>query len=249
MDSGAPNRLYARVAEALKARICKGEFAVGQRMPAERVLAVEYEVSRPTIREALFALEIGGFVEVRVGSGVYVLANAGTQESEGADMGPFEILEARRLIEGEVCAIAAARITKEQIEELQRLLIQIDHSGDGNLMRSEEADRRFHILIAEATQNSALVNAVEALWDARERSPEYRLMADKAHAAGVVPIVDEHAAIVQALLSRNPAMARDAMHQHLGRVLDSILVATEVHEVELAKKRVAAQRRKFVSVG
>jgi DNA-binding FadR family transcriptional regulator len=247
MESAATNRLYARVAEALKMRICSGEFAIGQRMPAERVLALEYGVSRPTVREALFALEISGFVEVRVGSGVYVLATSATVDAEDADMGPFEILEARRLIEGEVCALAATRITQEQIAELERLLTEIDLSGDGNLERSEGADQRFHILIAEATQNSALTNAVEALWAARERSPEYRLMALKAHAAGVVPLVDEHAAIIQALLTRDPVEARNAMHHHLSRVLDSILSATEVHEVELAKERIAAQRRKFVS--
>lgn len=247
MESVAPQRLYARVADALRKRICDGEFAIGQRLPAERLLALEYEVSRPTIREALFALEISGLVEVRVGSGVYILASSTANTPKDAEMGPFEILEARRLIEGEVCAIAAARVTDIQIAELEQLLVAIGHGGASDVTVSEDADRRFHVLIAEATQNSALVQAVEALWDARERSPEYQLMASKAHAAGVVPRVDEHAAIIHALLTKDPTMARNAMHQHLSRVLDSILLATEVHEVELAKERVAAQRRKFIS--
>ncbi|WP_242123486.1 FadR/GntR family transcriptional regulator [Sphingobium sp. Sx8-8] len=245
MSSSGTSRLYARIAAALRERICSGEFSIGQRLPAERLLAAEYGVSRPTVREALFALETEGLVEVRVGAGVYILSSSTPAETGEAGMGPFEILEARRLIEGEVCALAASRITEEQLGSLAKLLDDIELGATGNISRSEAADREFHLLIAEATQNSALVNAVEALWTAREHSPEYRLMASKAHAAGVIPRIEEHARIHAALARRDASAARNAMRQHLTRVLDSILLATEVHEVELAKQRVAAQRRKF----
>lgn len=247
MTSKVGNRLYATIAAALRQRILEGEFAVGDRMPAERLLAAEYAVSRPTIREALFALEIDGLVEVRIGSGVYVLARAVEGGDAVAEMGPFEILEARRIIESEVCALAAARITAEELGALDLLLAEISVEATGDLVRSEDVDRQFHLTIAQATQNSALVNAVEALWEARENSREYRLMAGKAHAAGIVPRLDEHAAILDALRARDPEAARRAMRQHLNRVFDSILLATEVHEVELAKERIAAQRRKFAS--
>ncbi|NND68603.1 MAG: FadR family transcriptional regulator, partial [Halioglobus sp.] len=95
-------RLYLQVAEQLRALIDSGCFAVGERLPSERDLAQRFEVSRPTIREAMIALEIAGLVEVRSGSGVYVKARGGpTSLAETADPGPFEILEARKLIEGE----------------------------------------------------------------------------------------------------------------------------------------------------
>jgi DNA-binding FadR family transcriptional regulator len=87
--------------------------------------------------------------------------------------------------------------------------------------------------------------AVEMLWEARARSPQYRLLTDKAHEAGVVPGEDEHAKILDALRSRDVAGARAAMRSHITRVLDSLLKATEVHELEQAKARIEEQRRKF----
>ena len=239
-------RRYARIAEDLSRKIGSGHFAVGERLPSERLLAQEYQVSRPTIREALFALELDGLVDVRIGSGVYVKASLPAGHvSAPPDMGPFEILEARRAIEGEACALAARRISHEQLAELERLLGEMRMEGPDDVERSEEADREFHELIARATQNSAMLNAVEALWEARERSREYKLMGEKAHAAGVVPLIEEHRAIYDALARGDAAAARGAMHKHLTRVLDSIMRATEVHEVEQARERVEAQRKKF----
>ena len=83
------------------------------------------------------------------------------------------------------------------------------------------------------------------LWEARDRSPQYRFLTDKAHEARVVPREDEHAKILDALRSRDPGGARAAMRSHIARVVDSLLEATEVHELEQAKARVDEQRRKF----
>jgi DNA-binding FadR family transcriptional regulator len=242
------NRLYSRVAEDLTEKIGSGHFAVGERLPSERLLAREYQVSRPTIREALFALEIDGLIDVRIGSGVYVKAALPSDSlATASEMGPFEILEARRLIEGEACALAARRISGAELIVLANLLEEIGAENSADVERAEVADREFHEMIARSTQNSAMVNAVEQLWDARMRSREYALMSKKAHAAGIVPQVNEHRAIYTALANRDEEAARSAMHKHLERVLDSIMLATEVHELELAKERVEAQRRKFIA--
>lgn len=114
--------------------------------------------------------------------------------------------------------------------------------------KSEAADRHFHVGIAHATRNSAIAAAVEMLWDARERSPQYRLLSNKAHEAGIFPQLDEHRQIVDALANHDPDAARAAMRNHLTIVLDAILEATEVHEVELARARTASQRQRFASV-
>lgn len=248
MSSKPPgNRLYERVSTDLSRRIAAGEVPVGQRLPSERVLAQTYAVSRPTVREAIIALELDGLVEVRQGSGVYVAsASPRGGMAREADMGPFELLEARRAIEGETCALAAARITDAELADLAQVLTEMEACGR-DVDRSEAADRRFHMLIAAATQNSAVIAAVEMLWDARARSPQYKLMSDKAHAAGVVPRIDEHAVIVAALKRRRPEEARSAMRHHLTRVLESIMEATEVHEMEQARERVAAQRRRYAA--
>jgi len=248
MIQKSPSRLYERLSVDLSEKIAGGVYAVGQRLPAERHLAQAYSVSRPTVREALIALELDGLVEVRVGSGVYVAAREprGGNASE-ADIGPFELLEARRGIEGEACALAAARITEEELGELARLVGEMQEENKRDVAMSEDADRRFHMLIAEATQNSAMKLAVEMLWDARARSPQYKLLSSKAQAAGLKPRIDEHSAILNALRERNPDNAREAMRVHISRVLESLLEATEVHELEQARARVAEQRRKYVS--
>ena len=244
MSTAENSRLYDRVAKGIAAQIINGEFAIGDRLPAERELALAYRVSRPTVREALFALELDGLVEVRKGVGVFVIAKSprGGQAAV-ADIGPFELLEARRAFEGEACAVAASRIRDKDLEDLEALLREIDYSGD--VLAAEDADRRFHIRIAEITGNSAMHAVVEMLWEARDRSPQYRFLTDKAHEARVVPREDEHAKILDALRSRDPAKARAAMRSHITRVVDSLLKATEVHELEQAKARVDAQRRKF----
>lgn len=164
-----------------------------------------------------------------------------------ADIGPFELLEARRAIEGEACALAATRITEADLDALTALVAEMGWENGRDIARSENADRRFHMLIAQATQNSGIVASVELLWDARERSPQYKFMGDKAHAAGVIPRLDEHTLIVAALRQGDPEAARGAMRHHLTRVLDSLMQATEVHEVEQARERVAAQRRRYAT--
>ncbi|MBK7654787.1 MAG: FadR family transcriptional regulator [Betaproteobacteria bacterium] len=72
IQSIEPQRLYRQIADQLRQLISKGEYAVGARLPAERELAAQLGVSRPSVREALIALEVEGWVEVRTGSGVYV---------------------------------------------------------------------------------------------------------------------------------------------------------------------------------
>jgi DNA-binding FadR family transcriptional regulator len=129
------------------------------------------------------------------------------------------------------------------VEDLEALVQEIDFSGD--VLAAEDADRRFHIRIAEITGNSAIHAVVEMLWEARDRSPQYRFLTDKAHEARVVPREDEHAKILDALRSRDPARARAEMRSHISGVVDALLKATEVHELEKVKAKVDAQRRKF----
>jgi DNA-binding FadR family transcriptional regulator len=237
-------RLYEKVSQDLARQIARGDYPVGARLPAERQLAQDFNVSRPTVREAIIALEVDGLVEVRKGSGVYVTATtAPAGHSTGADAGPFELIEARRAIEGETAALAATRITDDQLIELRSFVSRMAASVDA--VEAEVADRLFHEAIARATLNSAMLSAVENLWESRLRSPQYRLLAAKAHDAGVKPSISEHEVIIAALAARNPDAARTAMRVHLGRVLAALLEATEVHEVELVRQRVASERQRY----
>lgn len=241
-------RLYEQLAEALAAQIAAGQPCVGDRLPSERVLAQAFGVSRPTVREAVLALELDGLVEVRMGSGVYVRARQPTGGAAGeTDIGPFELLEARQAIEGEACAMAARRITPDTIGLLRALVDEMEDENPHDVIMSEDADRRFHIAIAEATGNSAMSQAVRALWDARDRSPQTRLLSLKGRAAGVKPSIHEHAAIVDALETGDPAAAAAAMREHLARVMATLLDATETEAVEEARARMAEQRKRYIT--
>ena len=219
-------RLYLQVAQQLQDLIEKGVFAPGNRLPSERDLAGQFGVSRPTIREAMIALEIAGAVEVRSGSGVYVLEKAGrpAQLSDTQGPGPFEILEARRLIEGEVCALAAERISEAQLLNLQSLLSDMEQENRRE-QATEIADEQFHNCIAEAAGNSALGGTVAWLWQLRNESEISTLFHQRVRAEGSRPIISDHRLILEALQRRDPQAAREAMVNHLQRVIDDLLEA------------------------
>jgi len=243
----APRRLYEQIARKLSKAIADGEYEIGQRLPSERDLAQTFAVSRPTVREAIISLELDGLVEVRLGSGVYVTHREPPDGAEGPkDIGFFELLEARRSIEGESCALAALRIDDSQLAQLVELVDEMRRDNQKNdVVLSEDADRRFHELIASSTQNSGIVAAVQMLWDSRMRSPQNRSMSAKVRARGYKPRVDEHSAIVRALKRRDPDAARAAMREHLSRVMEELLEATEIEELERARAAVAEKRRRF----
>ncbi|MDY6946701.1 MAG: FadR/GntR family transcriptional regulator [Pseudomonadota bacterium] len=239
-------RLYERIAQTLASSIARGEYKIGQRLPSERELAQNFSVSRPTIREAIIALELDRLVEVRVGSGVYVTNTEPPGGTAGAtDIGPFELLEARRCIEGEACALAATRIDDAQLNELAELLDEMRTENEHDILLSEDADRRFHEVIATATQNSGMLAVVKMLWDARTRSPQSRSLSAKVRASGVKPRIDEHTAILKALRQHDADGARAAMREHLSRVIDALLKATEVQEMERARQQIAEQRKRY----
>lgn len=246
MTETNPQRLYASVSRDLALRIGEGEFPIGSRLPPERTLSEHYHVSRPTIREAVIALEVDGLVQTRMGAGVYVISlTPKGGHAAPVDMGPFELLEARRSIEGEACAIAARRIDDTKLRELTELLSVM---AAGDPVESEAADEKFHLVIARASENSGIYAAIEMLFEARHRSPQYRLMSDKAHDAGVYPRVDEHQAILDALRAQDAKGARAAMRRHLARVLDSFMETTASMEVERINAIVSDQRNRYAAI-
>ncbi len=238
-------KLYQQVAAAIANDIATGRHAVGARLPSERDLAESLGVSRPTVREAMIALEIRGLVEARPGSGVYVTESQSTGPGPDLDIGAFELTEARRLFEGEACALAATVITDEELAELEVILG--DMVGENTLATpiGEQADRRFHLLIAKATRNSAIQMTVETLWDLRYRSPLCATMLERARQVGVRPLIEDHQVIVDALKRRSPIEARKAMRDHLGRVIDGLLTATEMDALARTRSDVEARRQAF----
>ncbi|MBP0599263.1 FadR family transcriptional regulator [Herbaspirillum sp. LeCh32-8] len=211
-----PQRLYRQIGDQLRKLIVDGEFPVGSRLPSERDLSVQLGVSRPSLREALIALEVEGYIEVRMGSGIYVCPPAPRegQIDLSSEEGPLELIRAREMIEGEVADAAARNATEAQIEAIEdafRLMIAHTDAGINPL----EADRLFHIRVAEATGNSVLVGLVTQLFDARLGPLFKRLHSHFDSKVVWYEAVDEHALVIQALRERSPDKARAAMRRHM----------------------------------
>ncbi len=238
------DRLYQDLARNLLDELSSGRYPVGARLPAERELAIKYNVSRPTVREAMIALEVQGVVEVRVGSGAYVRRLPGKEDVPGFNITAFELTEARLIFEGEAAALAATQITDDELVEIERLVAAI---AQENLVANgaELADRDFHLAIAKVTRNTAIYQAIEHLWDLRSTSPEAALLHEKARTANVKPVVDEHTAVLVALRNRDPVAARAAMRAHLSQVIDSLLFATEERAIEEARLAAKARRQRY----
>ncbi|MCC2975444.1 FadR family transcriptional regulator [Sphingomonas sp. PL-96] len=242
MSGNTGGKLYRKIVQAIIADISAGVFPIGSRLPPERDLTERFGVSRPTIREAMIALEMQGLVQSRKGSGVFVLASTTDEASEEYDLGAFEIIEARRLVEGEVAAVAATEIDDAQLAQLREAL---NDMAQEDVAAAEDADRRFHIGIAEATGNAVIISAVTDFWDLRFRSPLAREVLRKAGSLGTVERLEEHGRILTALEARNPAEARLAMRDHLSRVIDHLLHVNETEAVERARAETAQRRRAF----
>lgn len=242
-SGAAPERLYREVARTLTQRIADGTYPVGGRLPAEREISAEFNISRPTAREAIIALEVQGLVDVRIGSGAYVRPGGGSDVAQ-FDVSAFELTEARLLIESEAAALAAVNISDDELEALPRLVTAIEREG-GNPAVAETADREFHLLIAGATRNAAVLHSVRSLWELRQSSPECALLHAKARTANVKPVVEEHMLIVEALRTRDPARARAAMRTHLGAVIEHLLFSTEEEAIQRAKKAAQDTRARF----
>jgi GntR family transcriptional regulator, hexuronate regulon transcriptional repressor len=240
----AQDRLYQDLARSLLEELSSGRYPIGARLPAERELATNYNVSRPTVREAIIALEVQGLVEVKVGSGAYVRRLPGKEELPGFNITAFELTEARLLFEGEAAALAATQASDEELAEIARLVEAIareNQQADG----TERSDREFHLAIAKATRNTAIFEAIEHLWDLRASSPEAALLHEKARTANIKPVVDEHTAVLEALQARDPNAARAAMRAHLAQVIDSLLFATEERAIEEARRAAQAKRARY----
>jgi DNA-binding FadR family transcriptional regulator len=210
-------RLYRQISSQLRTLILDGEFPVGSRLPAERDLAVQLGVSRPSLREALIALEVEGYIEVRMGSGIYVCeppSPAGGGFDLSGEEGPLELIRARAVVEGEIAAIAAKTGRKPQFDAVEEA-IQMMEAAAGAGVTPIDADRLFHLRIAEATGNSVLVGVVGRLFDAR-LGPLF----DQLHSHFETPdvwaqAIAEHREVLKALRAKDPAQARAALQKHM----------------------------------
>ena len=211
-----PARLYRRIAEQLRTLIVEGEYAAGTRLPPERNLAVQMGVSRPSVREALIALEVEGYVEIRIGSGIYARTpdtiNVGpalTQEE-----GPLELIRARGVLEPEIAAEAARNIKRAQLDALGKTIVLMEEDAAAGRIPTA-GDRQFHMRIAEAAGNGVLVSMVGQLFDGRSNPLFTKLALYFENPKSWAAAISEHRSVLEALVARDPDAARDTMRHHI----------------------------------
>jgi DNA-binding FadR family transcriptional regulator len=211
-------RRYQEVAARISRYIAEHGLQPGARLPGEIDLAKVCGVSRPTIREAMVALEIAGELEIRSGSGAYVREAVNPMSLVlDSGPGPFELLRARTLIEGEIAADAAVYASASDINKIEKTLEQMRKMVSSKT-NAQVSDRQFHVAIGEAAKNSVLASIVDGLW-AGMFAPMYHRLSQRAgldrhQEAALV----DHEAIFKAIAERNPNEARRAMRLHLYHV-------------------------------
>nr|WP_244645994.1 FadR/GntR family transcriptional regulator [Bradyrhizobium campsiandrae] len=215
MEAVEARRLYRQVADQLRSLIDSGEYAVGSRLPTERELAEQLKISRPTVREALIALEVEGRVRIRVGSGIYVTEPAeDTPVPSAVVEGPFELLRAREFLESAIAEQAARVATKDDITRIDAALVameNVDHPGEASMVY----DRAFHIAIAGCLGNAVLVRVVGELFDQRLNPYFAQLAHYFENPSTWRTALEEHRAVRDAIAARRPLSAHDAMRDHL----------------------------------
>jgi len=230
-----PKRLYQEIGMRLRNELSSGQYKIGDRLPPERDIAEQFEVSRAVVREALIMLEIENLIEVRKGSGVYVMnlpeqQIATSSQSGDDDVGPFELLQARQFLESDIAAFAATQVTKNDIAQMRQALEMekdiLDSSGE-----DDDGDRLFHMLIAQATGNSILAEIIEQLWLRRVNSPMWRKLHSRITDTSYrQEWLADHHKILAALQRKDPKMARQAMWQHLENVKVKLLELSDVED-------------------
>jgi len=241
-------RLYHSVADNIKKLIKDGAYPPGTRLPGERELAERFDVSRVTIREAEIALQALGYVNIKTGSGVYVLDPA-EKGSEGLpNISAFELTEARLMFESEAAALAAKEISDETLNMLDELVETMSNDDPQGEEAAQRADREFHLTIAAASGNAAVRYVVETLWKIRTELPAIR----DVHAA-ICAVEDttrrhsEHAGVLKALRNRDPAEARLAMQEHFRCLLESMIDVTEEQALNELRQKSTQSRQRYLS--
>jgi len=218
----SPARLYEQVVEQLETLIVEGHLTPGDRLPPERELSDQFEVSRTVIREAVKSLQEKGLVEIRPGVGTFVhhgmdkilRQSLGRLTQINQQYGLANLLQVREILEPEIAAIAAEKATPEDIEAMEVAIERMNDSMD-DMEVFIAADHEFHLALAQATQNDLIVNLMDSIVDSLE---EQRRQIFTEATNGPQNGQIHHIRIFQAIKKSDRELARRQMIAHLLQV-------------------------------
>lgn len=179
MEQVITKRRYYDIGLQIEELLYSGVFKAGERLPSERELSERFNTSRTTIREAIIMLELKGVLNVKQGSGIFFVDSTDKLNQKSlmpySEIGPFELLQARQVIESNITGFAASQISFNELQELKKIIGLQEKAIAAESDKFEDTDHRFHSIIAEATQNRVLIKQAAELWRAvRTENPAGR---------------------------------------------------------------------------
>ena len=222
-------KVYMKIVEQVRDLIKEGRLKPGDKLPPEQILAEKFGTSRPSVREALSALEILGITESRGGKGNFIKDNFNFPLYEQKfreleeEESPFELLEARKVVETEIVGLAAKKATEEEIAAIQESLDKMK-SAMTNIPEIMEFDREFHINIARAAHNNLLFSMMIYLADLSKEKLWINLK-EKSWGIPGRPqkYFKEHMEILKTIKNKDSKGARNKMYDHLAGVERDLL--------------------------
>ncbi len=224
-------RISDIIMQQLEGMILEGTFKPGQKLPPERELATQFEVSRPSLREALQKLIARGLLYSRHGGGTYVSEQLGTSFTDplhdllsSHNEFLYDQLEFRDALEGISAYYAALRSTdadKETLTKHYNNLMGVYEKNDPVL--EAKVDAEFHMAIAEAAHNVVLLHTLRGLFNMLEKSIVANLKNLFERKESRPLLLAQHKALYEAVMEGNPEKARSMAHEHLVFVEDSLL--------------------------
>ena len=196
-----------------------------------------------TVREAEIALQAVGRLKIKTGSGVYVMDPKSAGNGALPDVSAFELTQARLLFESEAAALAAPDISDETLARLDDL---VEKMASEDKDEAEIADREFHLTIATASENGVVRYVIESLWKIRNELGAVKEVYDTVCSEDASERRDEHVEILNALHARDSGAAREAMRKHFGRLLETMLDATEAQALDEIRRKSSASRQRFL---
>ncbi|MGC2764422.1 MAG: FadR/GntR family transcriptional regulator [Candidatus Acidiferrum sp.] len=217
------SRLYEQIVKQIEDSIERGELKEGDQLPAERELALQFGVSRTAVREAVKALREKGLVEAYPGRGTFITSETSNSIrltfdrmiKSGPRDGTLHLVEVREILEPEIAALAAKRVTEENLNEL-REAIGIMDGAKTDPHSYIEADLDFHLALAEAAANPLILSLIDSIVGVLR---EQRLSIFKVE-GGPERGQYHHKRILEAVENHDSSGARDAMRAHLRQVRD-----------------------------
>nr|CRH04401.1 Pyruvate dehydrogenase complex repressor/DNA-binding transcriptional dual regulato [Candidatus Magnetococcus massalia] len=234
------------IVEQLEQMILSGVLKPAEKLPSERELAQQLDVSRPSLREALFKLEAKDLIESRHGGGTYVKSVLGPTFTDPLGRllqshpeAAADYLEFRKVMEGEAAALAAVRHTEADREIITAQFNRMEQAqANRKLSREADADADFHLAISEATHNVILLHIMRGLFNLLQQEIFHNRHRLYTREGAQAALLQQHRDLLEAVLARDPDAARSAAQAHLSYVQQ----AFEEMGVEWGREHTAHQR-------